>query len=115
MTLADDVEAFNDLITTSFDNAMGTVESVHQTVAELSLGLLSEVGLPADTAADLADRHRQVLRRTYGAICFANHQLGALVVEQMGQVSRFAERIGVPLPDSPAPVVEGVVRRLPPA
>lgn len=107
MSLVEDVRAFNDLVTTSFDNAMGTVETVHQTVAELYLGVLTEVGLPSDRADALAGRHRSLLRTVYGAICSANHELGDLVVVQMEQLGAFAERIGVPLPDSPsAEIVE---------
>jgi hypothetical protein len=48
----------------------------------------------------------------YGAICSANHELGDLIVVQMEQLGTFAERIGVPLPDSPRDEVEGAVTRL---
>lgn len=112
MTLVEDVRAFNDLVTTSFDNAMGTVETVHQTVAELYLGVLTEVGFPSDTADALAGRHRSLLRTVYGAICSANHELGDLVVVQMEQLGAFAERIGVPLPDSPSAEVDELARVL---
>jgi hypothetical protein len=112
MTLARDVRSFNELVTTSFDNAMGTVETVHQTVAELYLGLLTEVGLPQQQADDLATRHRGLLRRVYGAICSANHELGDLVVEQFEGISRFAESIGVPLPDRGVPENDELARVL---
>jgi hypothetical protein len=112
MSLVEDVRSFNDLVTTSFDNAMGTVETVHQTVAELYLGVLTELGFPAGTADALAGRHRSLLRTVYGAICSANHELGELVVEQMDQLSTFADRIGVPLPDSPSAEVEELTRVL---
>lgn len=112
MTLVEDVRAFNDLVTTSFDNAILTVETVHQTVAELYLGVLTEVGLASDRADALAGRHRSLLRTVYGAICSANHELGDLVVVQMEQLGAFAERIGVPLPDSPSAEVVELTRVL---
>jgi len=112
MSLVEDVRSFNDLVTASFDNAMGTVETVHQTVAELYLGVLTEFGFPSETAGTLAGKHRHLLRTVYGAICSANHELGDLVVEQMGQLSAFADRIGVSIPDSPSAEVDELTRML---
>jgi hypothetical protein len=110
MSIPEDVRAFNVLVTTSFDNAMDTVESVHRNAMELYLGLLTDVGFPAERADALAARHRQFLRRAYGAVCTINHDLGDMIVEQVENVSRFAESIGVPLPDSPSAEVANLTR-----
>ncbi len=113
MSLADDVRAYAELVTTSFDNAMSTVETVHQGVAEMVLGVLGEAGLPSDATSGIADRHRRTLRTVYGAICAANHELGDLVVVQMDNLSSFADRIGLPFPDSPAEEIDAAVSSLP--
>jgi hypothetical protein len=112
MSLTEDVRAYAELVTTSFDNAMSTVETVHQGVADMVLGVMQEAGLPSDAASGFSDRHRRTLRMVYGAICSANHELGDLIVVQMEQLGTFADRIGLPLPDSPRDEVEGAVTRL---
>jgi hypothetical protein len=112
MSLTEDVRAYAELVTTSFDNAMSTVETVHQGVADMVLGVMQEAGLPSDAASGISDRHRRTLRTVYGAICSANHELGDLIVVQMEQLGTFADRIGLPLPDSPRDEVEGAVTRL---
>jgi hypothetical protein len=112
MSIPEDVRSFNELVVTSFDNAMDTVESVHHNAIALYLGLLTEVGLPRERADALTDRHRALLRRVYGAVCTVNHDLGDMVVAQVENVSRFAESIGVPLPDSPAAEVDELARVL---
>jgi hypothetical protein len=112
MSLTEDVRAYADLVTSSFDNAMSTVETVHQGVAEMVLGVLREAGFPDGPAASISDRHRRTLRTVYGAICSANHELGDLIIVQMEQLSTFADRIGLPLPDSPVDEVEGAVSRI---
>jgi hypothetical protein len=114
MTLTDDVRAYAELVTTSFDNAMSAVETVHQGVVDMVLELLAEIGLPEDAKAGVSQRHQRGLRAVYGAVCAANHQIGDLVVVQMEQLGTFAERIGVPLPDAPAAQVDAVVTRLHP-
>ena len=81
-------------------------------MAELYLGVLTEVGFPSETADALAGRHRSLLRTVYGAICSSNHDLGDLVVVQMEQLGAFAERIGVPLPHSPSAEVDELARVL---
>jgi hypothetical protein len=103
MNIVEDVRSYNELITASFDNAMHTVEMVHQSGVDMYLGVLSELGFPSETADSLSARHRSLLRRVYGGICALNHELGELVVEQVNQVSRFADNIGVPFPGTPAP------------
>ena len=93
MTLEEQVVAYNDLITSSFTNAMGTVERLHQNLAEISLDVLCEVGLPKEPADAFKEHHRTILRTMYGGITSANDELGRLVVTQWSQINRFAAGI----------------------
>jgi len=87
------VNRFNDLIQSSFRNAMDTVESIHQTSAEMPLEVLRELGYPEEKTETIKEAHRKILRIMYGGICNAHQELGKLVVMQTGELSRFATDI----------------------
>ena len=78
MSFEDRVSAFNMLVQSSFRNAMDSVESIHQTTAEMPLDMLVEYGYPEDKAEAAKESHRQLLGIVYGGICSANEELGNL-------------------------------------
>ncbi len=90
MSIETKVSRFNDLIQSSFRNAMDTVESIHQTSAEMPLEVLKELGYPEDKTETIKETHREILRILYGGICSAHQELGKLVVMQAGELSKFA-------------------------
>ena len=84
MTIVDQVSSYRDIVQGSFENAMGAVEGIQQTVAETSVDLLTELGLyPADKAKQFKETHRRVLRTFYGGACRVTEQFGDLVVDQV--------------------------------
>ena len=93
MTIQDKASKFNDLVQSSFRNAMDAVEKIHQTTAEIPLEILKEIGYPEDKAEIIKDSHRRILRIVYGGICSAHEDLGKLVVRQFGELGKFAEGI----------------------
>jgi hypothetical protein len=104
MTLADHVRAYDALIESSFDNAVGAVQSVHFTFVDMSVGLLREVGLPASLADGFTERHRRAMNGIYDGVRATNHQLGGLVVAQVELISDFARSLNAEvLGDADAP------------
>lgn len=91
MAIQDKVSTFNDLIQSSFRNAMDAVENIHQTTAEIPIEIMKEIGYPEDKAEIVKDSHRRILRIVYGGICNAHEDLGKLVVQQFGELGKFAE------------------------
>lgn len=89
MSFEDRVSSFNNLVQSSFRNAMNSVESIHQTTAEMPLDILKDFGYPEDKAEAAKDSHRQLLRIVYGGMCSANEELGKLLVLQAGGLSEF--------------------------
>jgi len=93
MTIQDKAGMFNDLVQSSFRNAMDAVENIHQTTAEIPIEILQEIGYPEDKAEIIKDSHRRILKIVYGGICNAHEDLGKLVVQQFGELGKFAEGI----------------------
>jgi hypothetical protein len=96
MSFESKISTFNDLIQASFRNAMDTVESIHQTSAEMPIEVIKELGYPEDKAEVIKDSHRKILRFLYGGISNANEELGKLVVMQAGELNKFAGSILTP-------------------
>lgn len=92
-TLEQHVTAYRDLIVASFDNAMNTVEVIHQTFAEMSVDVLQELGLPEGPADAIKDKHHRLIHIWYDGISTANHALGDLVIQQWSQINEFAEPV----------------------
>lgn len=90
MSIQDRVSIFNDLIQASFSNAMNTVQSIHQTSAEMPLGVLKELGYPEERVEDIRNAHGEILNILYGGIKSANKELGNLIVLQTGELTKFA-------------------------
>ncbi len=93
MTMQDKASTFNNLVQSSFRNAMYAVENIHQTTAEIPIEILKEIGYPEDKAEIIKDSHRRILKIVYGGICSAHEDLGKLVVQQFGELGKFAESI----------------------
>lgn len=93
MSIETKVSRFNDLIQSSFKNAMDTVESIHQTSAEMPLEVLKELGYPEEKTESIKAAHRNILRILYGGIYSAHEELGKLVVMQAGELIRFASEM----------------------
>lgn len=91
MTIQDKASSFNDFIQSSFRNAMDAVENIHQTMAEIPIEIMKEIGYPEDKAEIVKDSHRRILRIVYGGICNAHDDLGKLVVQQFGELGKFAD------------------------
>jgi hypothetical protein len=72
---------------------MDAVEKIHQTTAEIPIEILKEMGYPEDKAELFKDSHRRVLRTVYGGICNAHKDLGTLVVQQFGELGKFANGV----------------------
>jgi len=80
MQLRDTFTAFVDLSSRSFDNASTTMERVHQTSAEMSLNLLTDLGFPADVADSYRESHRRMLASSYGRVRLATRDFGETLV-----------------------------------
>jgi hypothetical protein len=93
MTMQDKASTVNNLVQSSFRNAMDAVENIHQTAAEIPIEILKEIGYPKDKAEVIKDSHRRILKIVYGGICNAHEDLGKLVVQQFGELGKFAESI----------------------
>jgi hypothetical protein len=93
MTMQDKASTVNNLVQSSFRNAMDAVENIHQTAAEIPIEILKEIGYPKDKAEIIKDSHRRILKIVYGGICNAHEDLGKLVVQQFGELGKFAESI----------------------
>ncbi len=91
MGLLDKVKVYKDFLQASFENAMTTVERIHQTSVSIPIDMLREVGYPADQAEQIKETHARLLRILYGGIAKAHDELGELVVQQVGQLTKLAE------------------------
>jgi len=87
MSIVDKATRFNDFVQASLDNGLNAVKSMHQTAVEIPIDIGKELGLPADKVDMIKAGHRRILDRTYSGARSAQVQLGALVVEQLGEVS----------------------------
>jgi adenylosuccinate lyase len=90
MTIAQQVSEFKDLIQNSLENAMGTVERIHQTVIEMPIDVATELGLSQEQATRLKDGHRRILHTLYAGVASGYNDLGDLVVAQVTSLTEFA-------------------------
>ena len=81
------------LIVASFENAMGTMERVHQASMEMSVDLMKELGVPIGPADAYKAKHGRMLHTVYSSICSVNAEFGEMVVVQVHNVSRFTRGI----------------------
>jgi hypothetical protein len=90
MTIKDKASDFNSRFQESFSAALDAIENLHQTVAEMPLEVLTELGYPESKADSLKDSHRNVLRVVYGGIRAIQQNLGELAVSQSGRLDALA-------------------------
>ena len=95
MRFEDQVSYFNTLVQSSLRNAMNSVESAHQSAAEMPLDALVEFGYPKDKAEAAKESHQRLLRIVYGGIRNANEELGKLVILQAGGLSQFLDEMAL--------------------
>lgn len=93
MSVVHQVDAYRHLIVASFENAMGTMERVHQASMGMSVDLMKELGVPEGPADAFKSKHQRMLHTIYGSICAVNAEFGELVVVQVDNVSRFTRGI----------------------
>ncbi|MEJ2138693.1 MAG: hypothetical protein P8Y61_04435 [Gammaproteobacteria bacterium] len=89
MTIVDRISAVNNMMQSSFRTAMTSVESIHQTAAEIPLEFLQEFGYPEERAEIVRESHRRALRVLYGGICDAHEKFGNLMVMQASGLTKF--------------------------
>ena len=89
MTIVDRISAVNNMMQSSFKNAITSVENIHQTAAEIPLEFLQEFGYPEERAEKVRESHRRVLRVLYGGICDAHEKFGDLLVMQASGLTKF--------------------------
>ncbi|NIQ97631.1 MAG: hypothetical protein GWN87_28250, partial [Desulfuromonadales bacterium] len=90
----DTVSRFNEYVQSSFRNGIATVEKLHQSAVEIPINMATQVGLPRDKANLIKDTHRRILKDVYGTVCGANEEIGALVVQQVGELRKLAADLG---------------------
>ncbi len=81
MGLLDKVKVYKDFLQASFENAMTTVERIHQTSVSIPIDMLREVGYPADQAEQIKETHARLLRILYGGIARAHDELAEGMLE----------------------------------
>jgi len=89
MNVVEQVTSYNALITKSFENAMGTMERVHQKSMDMAVELLKELGVPEGPADNYADKHRRMLHTVYSSVVSVNEEFGEMIVEQVDNVNTF--------------------------
>ena len=83
MTVVDQFASYKDIVQGSFENAVGAVEEIQQTVVEVSLDILTELGVPAETAKSVKETHRRVAHTFYSGMCHVTDEFGDLIVDQV--------------------------------
>jgi adenylosuccinate lyase len=89
VNVVDQVDAYRTLIVKSFNNAMGTMERVHQASMTLSVTLLKELGVPEEPADDYLEKHGRMLHTVYSSVCAVNEEFGEMIVQQVENVHEF--------------------------
>jgi hypothetical protein len=89
MNIVEQVASYNELVTKSFENAMGTMERVHQASVDLSVDLFKELGFWEDQAERYRKAHGRMLHTAYSSVVEVNNEFGDMIVEQAVNVHRF--------------------------
>jgi hypothetical protein len=93
MNAVDRVASFTELVTASFENAMGTMERVHQASVDLSVALFSQLGFWQDEAERYRRGHEKMVHTVYGSIVEVNNEFGSMIVGQAENLSRFMRSV----------------------
>lgn len=93
MTVSHQVDAYRNLIVASFDNAMGTMERVHQASMSMSVDLMAELGVPRGPAEAFKSKHGRMLHTIYGSIRTVNAEFGEMIVLQVDNVTLFTRGV----------------------
>jgi hypothetical protein len=93
MNTVERVTSFTELVTASFENAMGTMERVHQASVDLSVALFSQLGFWQDEAERYRQGHAKMVHTVYGSIVEVNNEFGSMIVGQAENLSKFMRSV----------------------
>jgi len=91
MRLVDRITKVMDFSQTSLENTMDTITEVHQTIIEIPINVVQELGFPEETSTALKNTHRRILDRIYGGYCNACGEVNRYIVKQAQAVSKLSE------------------------
>lgn len=86
-------EAFTDLVTSSFENVMGTMQRVHQGSVDLSVELFQQLGFWQEPAERYRKAHDAAISNVYGRIVEVNNDFGAMLAQQAHNLDRFLRSV----------------------
>lgn len=102
MRLVDRITKVMDFSQTSLENTMDTITEVHQTIIEIPINVVQELGFPEETSTALKNTHRRILDRIYGGYCNACGEVNRYIVKQAQAVSQLTDPASEPA--RPAPI-----------
>ena len=88
MSPLDWVTRVMDFSQTSLENTLGTVQEVHQTMAEIPINIAQEFGMSEQTSAALKYTHRRVLEHLYNGVRDAVGEVNEYMVKQAQNVDK---------------------------
>ena len=90
MTIDDKAREVNAYVQAALDGVLFALQGVHQAAVEKPVDAASRLGFPAEKAALIKDSHRRFVGSVYGGIRKAQHGLGDVAVEQIGELRSLA-------------------------
>jgi len=90
MRLVDRITKVMDFSQTSLENTMDVVTEVHQTIIEIPINVVQELGFPEETSTALKKTHRRLLERIYGGYCHACGEVNRYIVKQAKAVDQLS-------------------------
>jgi Tfp pilus assembly protein PilF len=87
-------EAFTELVNTSVENVMSTMQRVHQGSVDLSVELFQQLGFWQESAERYRQAHAVAMENVYGRIVSVNNDFGAMLVNQAHNLDRFLRSVG---------------------
>jgi len=101
MGLVDRITRVMDFSQKSLENTMDVVTEVHQTIIEIPINVVQELGFPEETSTALKNTHRRVLERIYGGYCNACGEVNRYIVKQAQAVSQLTDPASGPARPTP--------------
>ena len=89
MNNVDRFTAFTELVTSSFENVMGTMERVHQGSVDLSVELFQQLGFWQQPAERYRLAHAAAIENVYSRIVDVNNDFGAMLIKQAHNLDQF--------------------------
>ena len=85
------IRKVTDFSQTSAENTLSTIKEVHQKLAETSLDVAQEFGLPEDRSTELKEKHQRVLDHLHEGVCDAIGEVNQYIVKQAQAVDELAD------------------------